>query len=118
VFVAYLLWSPADEFSPFSFLNRIPYFDKITHAFLFGVLLILMFFALHPQQKSRGRRLKMLLVSGLVSLIYGILTEIVQESMHNGRKGDMWDLAADLLGIVCGIFVCLLLKKHHGRNSI
>lgn len=80
--------------------------------------MVLLFLAMGPQQKSRRRRLKMLLTAGIISLVYGILTEIVQESMHNGRKGDLWDLAADLLGIVCGFFVCLLLKMHHGRNSI
>lgn len=69
--------------------------DKVAHAFLFGVFLILLVRAL----RGAGRPNTML-VAVVVTVLYGALTEFLQEWMGAGRHGDPLDLLADIIGIL------------------
>lgn len=48
-----------------------------------------------------------------IMLIYGFLTEILQEEMHWGRSMETLDLLADTLGVLIGYFFFEKIKKYN-----
>jgi VanZ family protein len=75
-------------------------FDKVIHASLFGLLVVLIGFYLRPKYKSVSKFL--LILSGIVILatLYGISMEYVQ--LYIGRDFDVKDMMADAVGAVLG----------------
>lgn len=39
------------------------------------------------------------------SFVYGIIIEVLQENFTSGRKGDFYDVLANLTGIVCAVML-------------
>lgn len=83
--------------------------DKIIHAILFGVLVVLWGFYLHPKYKLKSRFLSV--VSGVVFLatMYGIAMEYVQLSV--GRDFDTLDMIADGVGAALGGLIVMAIKN-------
>jgi uncharacterized membrane protein YadS len=73
--------------------------DKLVHAFLFGVFFLLLFRAFPKQAGAYVQRRKALLLSMLIAVIYGALTEVMQEVTGGGRSGDPLDFMADVAGV-------------------
>lgn len=48
-----------------------------------------------------------------ITMIYAVLTEILQEEMNVGRSMELWDLIADLFGVMSGYFLYQLLQKRY-----
>lgn len=71
--------------------------DKAAHVALFAVFVVLLGRAL--VQQGVGQALSKAMVLGLA---YGLLTELLQEWMGQGRHGDVWDLLADGAGVILG----------------
>ncbi|MDE6854714.1 MAG: VanZ family protein [Muribaculaceae bacterium] len=86
----------ADRFPP------IPHLDKLIHAVMFGGLFGAICFDRVRAKLSIGCRV--LIIIGMAVALFGLLTEIMQTEMHNGRSGDVCDFAADCLGIVVAAF--------------
>lgn len=51
---------------------------------------------------------KILLVTLVISIAYGGLTELMQEHLVKGRKGDWFDFLADSIGALLGVLVFYL----------
>ena len=79
---------------------NVPYFDKIAHFFVFGLLGTLWFRWLKGDLNSKGR---FALALGL-TLSYGVADEWIQ-SDNSYRVTDVYDWMADGLGGLVGIFV-------------
>lgn len=89
---------PAPAVPSSGFLDKY-HFDKVVHAVLFGVLLILVLRARGGVQGDVGTRWAMVRWPALLVICFGALTEVLQELLPFGRYGDLWDLLADSLGV-------------------
>ncbi|WP_219729254.1 VanZ family protein [Kaistella palustris] len=76
--------------------------DKVLHLMIFAMLGFC-FMAAIP-------RIRFLYFIQIM-LIYGMLTEILQEEMHWGRSLEGLDLVADTVGVLIGYYVFQKLKK-------
>jgi VanZ family protein len=87
---------PAQAVPGGGFLGRY-HLDKVVHAVLFGVFIVLVAKALRGSGKRHP-----LTSALLVALGYGILTELLQEWAGQGRSGEVGDVVADGVGALLG----------------
>jgi VanZ family protein len=78
--------------------------DKIVHLFLFGVLSFLLIKAFTEQVSVALLAAHPAVSSILISSIYGVLIELLQEYCFSGRTGDVFDAMADSLGALAGLW--------------
>ena len=86
--------------------------DKVIHAFfhfVFTSLWVLFF----RKQFSRVKISKLLIISFLFSLFFGILIEILQELFTTTRHADLYDIVSNLLGAIIAVIIILLFNKHN-----
>ena len=86
---------------------EIPLVDKFIHLVEYGILGFLFYRALRVSKLAR----RVFLLAIIFSILYALSDEIHQFFVP-GRKFDLWDLAADSLGIV---LVALYLKHKAGK---
>lgn len=67
--------------------------DKLVHAILFGVQVVLLARAMAPWKNTLPWAL-------LMAIAYSALTELLQGLMVTGREADPWDLLADAAGAI------------------
>ena len=75
--------------------------DKLLHLSIFAMLGFT-FMAAYPKIKFS--------YFIQIMIIYGMLTEILQDEMHWGRSLEFLDLVADIIGILIGYFIFKKLK--------
>ncbi len=78
----------------------ITHLDKIIHAILFAVLVILWGNWLKPKYIFFSKFLLVLSITVFLSVCYGIVMEYIQ--LWVGRDFDVWDMLADGAGAVAG----------------
>ncbi|MFA4851953.1 MAG: VanZ family protein [Bacteroidales bacterium] len=105
-----LLGLPNNDLPDISFLN-IPYFDKIVHIFLFLVFVFLLAYGFAKQNRFNILHQKFLLLSLLTGVIYGGLTEILQEVVFIERTSGFFDFIADVAGCLIGLLFFFFLKR-------
>ena len=76
--------------------------DKITHLLIFGVLCYLLLAAFYHQASPGILRNHAVLWALLITIGYGILTEVLQVYVFVKRFGDVRDALANALGAVGG----------------
>ncbi len=97
--IATLAWaSNFDKSSPSG--PDVPYFDKVAHFFVFGLMATLWYRCLAIDSKRRSR---WILAIGLVFL-YGVIDEWIQFYNPN-RSSDALDWVADASGAATALFV-------------
>lgn len=88
--------------------------DKIVHLIIFGTLSFLIMLGFRETISKKGK-IKYALVSLLIAVFYGILTEILQYYVFIGRSGNVFDALADAFGAILGVVLyetgIKLLKK-------
>ena len=78
--------------------------DKVVHTlvnaglFFFWILCGLAF------SKGKKRKVLVLIIAGLC-ILYGIIIEVLQETLVPLRQADIWDVVANAVGIILGIIV-------------
>lgn len=87
-------------------LPFIPHFDKLVHAGMYFVLVVLM---VNPLRLLRVQRYY--LVAMLVSFIIGSMVELAQTFVAVNRSGSIWDGLANLTGAFLGIIFYHYLVK-------
>lgn len=83
--------------------------DKIVHAFLFAVLVILSGYYVQTKQAPFQQFLLRLLAIAVIATLYGILMEFVQ--LYTGRDFDIWDMVADGTGAFLAWLVMVLKNR-------
>jgi VanZ family protein len=77
------------------------YDDKIFHCLAYGVLFLLWYFTLNSLKAA-----KPIFSAIIVSLIYGIIIEVLQGQITTNRQLDVFDAIANLVGItIAALFV-------------
>jgi VanZ family protein len=110
IIILILLGLPGSDLPDTSFIN-IPQFDKIVHAGLFGILVFLLARGFCLQYQFEYLRKYFVLLSLLMSILYGGLTEILQSTVFVERTTDVFDFISDAVGSVFGIFFFQYYKK-------
>lgn len=90
---------PAPAVPSLGILGRY-HIDKLVHAFLFAVLFLFLFRAFRKQAGASLERWQALLPSILIAIVYGAITEVLQEVTGGGRSGDPLDFLADTVGVL------------------
>jgi VanZ family protein len=96
---------------------EIPNLDKCVHTFFYFVFTFVWFLFFRKQlQIANG--FKPLFFSFLLSLIFGIIIEILQEVITTTRQADIFDVFANLTGSILAILTVLICNKLNVLNSI
>ena len=96
--IAVLSLMPVRELPHFTVFPEI---DKVVH---FSMYFGLSFLACWSFELSRDKMKSIyLLLAGV--FMYGVLMEILQRTMHNGRNFDFKDMVANLTGAIVGIII-------------
>lgn len=83
--------------------------DKYVHFALHFVFTIL--WGLYAWKKQNKMRLNKIAIIVVISLCYGILIEILQETCTTTRHADIFDVLANASGATIALVVLVLIKK-------
>ncbi len=105
----------------FSRINPHPQWglDKVAHALMF---LVFGFVTLWGYRKSfasfpQKRKKRIVLTVALIGIVFGIVTEILQQTFANGRHGDIIDGIADTIGTLIGIGIFVIFQEKRNKNQ-
>ncbi len=104
--VLILICLPGDDLPKTDDWMSAIFFDKWVHAVLFAVLAFLF---MKPVCKSNfPTKYKWITVSkiALCASIWGLTTEFIQKFFIPGRAFDLWDWAADSVGVLLAVLTC------------
>lgn len=87
-----------------------PHLDKIVHFVFYFVFFILCYYALSRENPRDSVDSKAIVLSFTLAVIYGMIVEVLQYKMAYGRAGDIKDALANTAGIICGVFMVILIK--------
>ncbi|HEY8959823.1 VanZ family protein [Chitinophaga sp.] len=102
ILILVLCTLPGNDIPSNSFLDKI-HFDKFVHFGLFGGIVLFLSLGIYQQKKYISNRTLWLLV--LIAAGYGLAIEFIQKYWAINRSFDMYDLVADTLGAIAGIWV-------------
>src|SRR5690554_1772003 len=88
--------------------------DKLVHTGFFFVFSVLLYDASIRVRGTVRPSFRVLIRVVLISTLFALLTEFLQWKIFTYRSAEIWDLAANMIGIGMGTFAYLLL--HHGRS--
>jgi len=114
IFIFIMSSFPGDDI-PKSFIINIPFADKIIHFFLYFLLVILILFGFLRKSKTILTVWKFLFVF-FISLLYGILLEILQDLIFVMRSVDLLDIAANAAGSFIGLLTFYYIMKKKCNN--
>jgi VanZ family protein len=116
-----IFWTGIISFFCLVQLNDVPFksvsnLDKLVHAFFHFVFTLLwfLFFNLHL---SKTKSAKPLLISLLLSFVFGISIEILQEGITATRHADVFDVLANLFGATSAMAWIVLWNRFTKRRS-
>lgn len=98
---------PSPDF-PHTFLSSIPYFDKMVHAGIFGLFVILWYAGAYKSSQKAGKSgalhpMTLLARVILAAILLGLIIEIVQKEWRTIQRDFEWfDWVADTLGAFIG----------------
>lgn len=106
---------------PSAAMPKLSYSDKVYHAGAFAGLAFLLCWAL-PTREGFAARLRQVSIAGIIAVSYGCIDELTQNFIP-GRCCDIWDMAADAVGVLIGISCYLasrqlLVQFEFGRSII
>lgn len=112
--VVIAVFSTMSSSSLSSFSLPIPGEDKIGHFGVYGLYAALLLWALrgngeHPAGKMRRQDIGVLIFCAC----YGVLMEILQKELCSGdRSFEVWDIVADVVGVITFCMVVRALSRH------
>lgn len=99
-----LVFIPGSDLPEAGWMDRI-YIDKIAHVFLFGMLVILFHRPILLSGYLPSGKNRFLIVIGVVGIAWGLAVEFIQKNFVSGRSFDLIDWAADITGILIGMYL-------------
>ncbi len=115
-----LLWSlfifiicilPVSDLPRSTFLTKI-YFDKIIHAFIYMVL----FFLVLKGVKTISNYPFLITIGYCLS--YGLIIELIQHFLIDGRSGEFYDVIANSTGVIVGIIIVAIIKNNKTNEPL
>ncbi|MFV8373720.1 VanZ family protein [Flavobacterium sp. LB1P62] len=90
--------------------------DKVVH-FSFHFVFTLLWFFFFKKQMNSLDVFKPLVLSFVFSIFFGIAIEIIQAFFTTTRKGDFFDVLANLSGGILSVCVILFFNKYTSLNK-
>lgn len=80
---------------------------------MFAVLVILFIRPMMISSQTHSRKLLIIVLISSLAVAWGLAIEFIQKNFVTGRSFDLWDWAADIFGVLIGLFIykVLLSKK-------
>ncbi|MBT8327430.1 MAG: VanZ family protein [Bacteroidia bacterium] len=108
LFIATSCLLPASVFEDFTF-DSLFELDKLIHLILFFTFFVLWALAINQRVKITFNEKIILLI---ISILYGIMIELIQSLTHHGRSYELGDVIANTIGSVIGVItIGILIKK-------
>ena len=114
IFILIMSSLPGDDI-PKSFILNIPFADKFIHFFLYFLLVILILFGFLRKSKNTITISKFLFVF-FISLLYGILMEVLQCFVFIMRSADLVDVVANAAGSFIGLFTFYYVQEQRAKS--
>ncbi len=89
--------------------------DKLVHLAMFGIFAFLMLAGPAEQYLARFNRFLVGIIVFAIGTIFGFVLEALQRFVFIGRNGNLYDLAADILGLLVGIAAFYIFFDRKGR---
>lgn len=80
--------------------------DKIYHFLAHFILTILLYNDLKNRKAKHP-----IIISSLAAMIYGILIEVLQDMLNTSRLPDIYDVAANSIGIIFAVVIIKIIPK-------
>ena len=93
--------------------------DKLVHTLMFATFAFSIAFGYRKEfcERENLYRIKLQLITLLIAVSYGALTEILQAHFFRGRYGSVYDFLADVIGCVLGVFIFkIIFRKKMIKN--
>ena len=84
---------------------RIPNFDKVVHTSIYIIFAVLTYYGWSMQTRFRGLHQKSILKIIILLASYGLMIEIMQETLTTDRHFEWLDELANTTGAVLGAFL-------------
>src|SRR5256885_16148496 len=94
---------PGSAFPKYAIFRYLPT-DKLVHFFLHFVLTFFFLFAFYKSRPESFKRFFGIIF--LISLLYGILIELLQATIYTYRSAEVADVAANILGSLTALYFC------------
>ena len=85
-------------------------FDKLVHFLMYGAVAGVVFFESSRYFRTSVSNIRMLLGVLAFPVLFGGVTELLQEYCAPTRSGDWMDFLFDVYGIVAGFLVCYIIN--------
>lgn len=81
--------------------------DKVVHTLMYATFSFLCIWGYRSQYTANGKdyRKRALILAAVISILYGGVTELMQEYLVPTRTGDWFDFLADSIGTLFGISI-------------
>ena len=92
--------------------------DKVVHLLMYAGFTFAIVWGYREPFKTRGDkyRKKVLWIALGIGMVYGVLTEIMQETLVPSRTGSVYDWIADVIGCVIGVIIAHFFLRD--RNNL
>jgi VanZ family protein len=90
--------------------------DKLVHLAVFAILAVLLMRGISAGGLRFGAQKFAGLIVLSVGTVFGGITELLQYYLFIGRSGNVFDLMADIAGLMAGIAVYLIFFKRQGQK--
>jgi hypothetical protein len=94
-------------------LSWLPNADKLGHAVIFGLPLLLILMTVASRRRALGRRPtgRFVGIAAAVFAGHAVLSEWIQHSLYSERVGDPYDVLADCTGCALGVLGYTLVNR-------
>lgn len=104
-----LFFMPGRELPGGGFFEK-HHLDKLAHFVLFFILVVLFSKQILKSSLTSDRKLQAIVGFTIFAILFGLLTEFIQDKYIPRRTFDWWDWAADSFGALVALFVMVRLK--------
>lgn len=99
--------TPGEQLPPSPFFD----FDKLVHLFFYGTLQLLLLRGFYLQYQFKMVRQHYLSIAFIFSAGYGILIEVLQGHVFRNRSFDLFDMAANIIGVILATIIWIFILK-------
>lgn len=91
--------------------------DKIIHFLMFLAIAVAIMFDYIKFRFPHHAKFERLLIICILTIFFGLLTEVLQNAMQLGRTGSTGDLFADALGAIAGLGITYSILDKYYRKA-
>jgi VanZ family protein len=92
---------------------EIPNFDKIIH-FVFHFVFTTLWFLYFKKKFNSSNNINLLAITLIISFVFGIAIELMQQYFTTTRTADVFDILANLFGAFLAAFLIILVNAYNG----